>query len=102
MSPGVSAVLYGFVDIGAGRSTAQGPTLPQLHADDGRMGAQTSDPTLAVAFGEATDPDGYLAGFSVDWGDGTPVQPFAGDPLGCIQLANGWPRSYPLLARTPP
>lgn len=39
VSPGVSAVLYGFVDIGAGRSTAQGPTLPQLYADDGRMGA---------------------------------------------------------------
>ncbi|MDQ6724932.1 MAG: hypothetical protein M3066_01975 [Actinomycetota bacterium] len=59
-----------------------------------------------MAFGEATDPDGYIAGFSVDWGDGTPVQTLAGHPLGCIQLANGWPRSSSSLisasSRIPP
>lgn len=93
VNPETAGVVYGSFDVGSGRATAQGPALPKLHADDGRTGAQATDPTLAVAWAEATDTDGYIAGFSVDWGDGTPAQTFAGDPLGCIPTESGWPRS---------
>lgn len=92
VQPSTTGVIYGFVDVGAGRSTAQGPSLPVLKADDGRVPSQMKDPTLAVAWAEARDEDGYIAGFSVDWGDGT-VDTFPGDPVGCIQTASGWPRS---------
>jgi hypothetical protein len=92
VNPDTSGDVYGFVDIGAGRSTAQGPQPPVLQADDGRTPAEgAADPLLAVAYAHARDEDGYIAGFTVDWGDGTPVASFPGDPIGCRPTENGWP-----------
>ncbi len=105
VNPDVSGVVYGFLDVGAGPSSPQGPSSPVLNADDGRTPAQAQDNTLAVAWAEARDSDGYIAGFSVDWGDGA-VESFPGDPLGCRQGTNGWPSSsYTLISgssRVPP
>jgi hypothetical protein len=86
-----TAAMYGYLDVGPGPSTSQGPSLPVLTADDGRLPAQLHDPTLAAIFAQARDDDGYIAGFSINWGDGTPVQAFAGDRVGCIQTPEGWP-----------
>lgn len=93
VNPDVVGVVYGSMSVGAGRSTAQGPSLPVVRADDGRTAAQRFDPFLAVAWADARDEDGYIAGFSVDWGDGTPVQAFPGDPIACVQTPSGWPRA---------
>jgi hypothetical protein len=105
INPNDAGYMFGFIDVGPGPATSQGPAVPTLLADDGRSPAQDADPTLAVAFGEARDEDGYIAGFSVDWGDGT-TQSFPGDPLGCRQGASGWPQSsYTLIqgsSRVPP
>lgn len=106
INPNDAGYMFGFVDIGPGPSTAQGPDVPTLNAGDGRVPSQMSDPTLVVAWAEARDEDGFIAGFSVDWGDGTPVETFAGDPLGCRQGASGWPQSSQTLiqgsSRLPP
>lgn len=102
VNPDVSGVVYGFVDVGAGPSSAQGPSLPRLNADDGRRPDQMRDPSLAVAWAQASDEDGYIAGFSVDWGDGTAPQTFPGDPLGCKQGRSGWPNSSGAWISGPP
>ena len=85
--------IFSSLDVGPGPSTSQGPLLPVLQADDGRLPAQMHDPTLAVAWATARDDDGHIARFSVDWGDGTPGETFPGDPNACIQDASGWPGS---------
>jgi hypothetical protein len=94
---------YSSVDVGPGPSTAQGPILPLLHVDDGRVPSQLHDPTLAVAFAQASDADGHIAGFTLNWGDGTTVQSYPGDPNPCIMDASGWPGfSWVLLGGVPP
>ena len=98
----VMAALYGSFELGAGSPTSQGPLLPVLHADDGRVPDQLHDPTLAVAYGNATDPDGHIARFSVDWGDGTPVETFPGDRAPCIDNPQGWPSSSTASMSTTP
>ena len=84
-------ILDSYVAVGPGPSTSQGPSLPVLQVDDGRAPSQMNVPNLAVAFAEARDADGYIAGFSVDWGDGSPVQSFPGATNPCVDEPEGWP-----------
>jgi hypothetical protein len=93
VTPQRYGVIYGFVEVGAGRSTSQGPSLPVLKVDQAGLLPPPPDPRLRGAAAFARDEDGYIAGFSVNWGDGTPVETFPGDPLGCMQLPAGWPNA---------
>jgi hypothetical protein len=88
LPPQDAGVIYGFVEVGAGRSTSQGPSLPVLTV---HHAPQPPDPYVRGVAAFARDEDGYIAGFSVNWADGTPVETFPGDPLGCMQLPAGWP-----------
>lgn len=95
--PLVHMTVYGWVYVTRGEATPQGPSKPQLeltwHDDDG----------LAVSIdAKGWDEDGYLDHFTVDWGDGTPVQTQPGDGMGCIQLTSGWPNtSHAFLVHLP-
>jgi hypothetical protein len=40
---------------------------------------------------EAEDTDGFISGFVVDFGDGTPAQTYLGDRMGCRLTPSGWP-----------
>ncbi|MGH9124329.1 MAG: hypothetical protein ACRDZ8_06335 [Acidimicrobiales bacterium] len=89
----VMAAMYSSFELGPGPSTAQGPLLPVLQVGDGRLPDQLHDPSLAAAYAHATDADGHLARFTVDWGDGTPVETYPGDQSPCIESSQGWPGS---------
>lgn len=102
-NPQTTGDFYSSLDVGPGPSTSQGPILPSLHVDDGRVPSQLHDPTLAVAFAEASDADGHITGFTLNWGDGTTAQSFPGDPNPCIMDASGWPgNSWVLLGGVNP
>jgi hypothetical protein len=58
-----------------------------------RPAGHESDQTYVTVAARASDPDGYIAGFSIDWGDGTPAERYPGDPMGCRPSASGWPAS---------
>ena len=99
LPPQDAGVIYGFVEVGAGRSTSQGPSLPVLSVNHA---PPPPDPYARGVAAFARDEDGYIAGFSVNWGDGTPVETFPGDPLGCMQLPAGWPNaSQRVMGATP-
>ena len=101
-NPWVSGVVYGFIEVGAGRTTSQGPFVPVLQVNHAGLIPEPTDTLVRGVHAFARDDDGYIAGFSLNWGDGTPVETYSGDPLGCMQLPGGWTNaSQTMMSSTP-
>jgi len=84
------AALAGWLDVQPGQSDVQGPELPRFDRADPQIGPGAEDVTLQVG---VRDPDGFITGITVDWGDGTATQSYAGDPKPCRAIVpNRWPR----------
>jgi PKD repeat protein len=86
---GYAGELYGSIDIGEGRSTAQGPSLPEVKLSES---IRADDPTYQTVtlWGHGHDEDGYITKLVVSFGDGT-TKTFAGDGGECITTRGGWP-----------
>lgn len=83
--------LYGSLEIGAGVSTSQGPSLPVVETSQStRPAGHESDPSWISLYGHASDRDGYLTSFLVTWGDGT-SQTFDATVDACQRSRDGWP-----------
>lgn len=83
--------LYGFLEVVAGSSTPQGPSLPSFEggpsvAPQGHEG----DTSYVTVAGVARDEDGFVTSVVIDWGDGSPVEPHPGDTA-CQPSPSGWP-----------
>jgi hypothetical protein len=99
--PMVQASLFGALEVQAGTSAAQGPSLPAVNFDYSvpPAGHETDRTWLSVA-GKAEDPDGWLRTFTVDWGDGSaPEVIIRGGTTGQESPA-GWPQSSLLVILT--
>ncbi len=82
--------IFASLDVAAGQSTAQGPALPVVHVDTANRPAGHEDDTSYVTIaGDATDEDGYVNWFVLEWGDGTKATYHNGDP--CQRSMDGWP-----------
>ena len=87
----VDSVLFITLEIGAGTTTIQGPSLPQLRIDSWTRPAGHEDDYSWVALAmDAFDDDGWMRTVTVDWGDGSPVQTFTGG-IPCTVWRSGWP-----------
>jgi hypothetical protein len=106
--PGIYGVIYGFIEVAPGRTTSQGPFVPVLQVNHAGLFPEPTDSLVKGVHAFARDEDGYIAGFSLNWGDGTPVETYSGDPLGCMQLPGGWTNASQTMMsstkadRTPP
>jgi hypothetical protein len=90
---GASASLFGAIEVHAGRTTAQGPTPPEVTFDSTVPPAgHEGDPTWLSVTGLAHDPDGFLRTFMVDWGDGSAPEVLARDVSPCVDDQVGWPQ----------
>lgn len=82
--------IFASLDVAAGQTTAQGPALPVVHVDTAARPAGHEDDTSYVTLaGDASDDDGYVSWFVVDWGDGATSTYHNGDP--CQRSTDGWP-----------
>jgi hypothetical protein len=83
---------YGWVNITPGAPTANGPAVPKMEGGwGGRPSGHESDQMWVTVAGHGMDEDGYVHHFSVDWGDGSPLDTSPGDPMGCRPTSGGWP-----------
>ena len=86
--------LSGWLQIGEGQSTIQGPARPSVTAGGYRSVDHADDHHYFPLFLSAQDPDGWIHHFTVDWGDGTALATYAYDPFPCKAVApDGWPQS---------
>jgi hypothetical protein len=97
-TPGPSATLSGTIEVGAGTTTAQGPSLPQIMVDYSVQPAgHLSDYSWLSMAGQVVDDDGWVRSVTIDWGDGTAPLALGGayngsfDPNTCMSTAAGWP-----------
>lgn len=87
--------LSGWLQVGEGRSSVQGPALPVVR----RLGLygineHAGDTRWLPLFVQASDEDGWVDQVVVDWGDGTTPEVFAPNVGRCLAMApNAWPRS---------
>jgi hypothetical protein len=78
--------LEGVIQIGAGSSSPQGPSLPTVRP----ASIHPYEPRVITLSAEAQDDDGYIARLIVDWGDGSPQATYT-NPRPCQTTAGGWP-----------
>lgn len=94
--------LLGELDVGEGAGTRQGPALPDPMVLQGGSGENTR--LMSIGNIDIEDLDGWIVGFDIDWGDGSPVETYPGQPPdpdlypgideGCVPKApHGWPSS---------
>jgi hypothetical protein len=94
----------GWFDVEPGPTTAQGPEPVQVSfsASGHRPAGHENDLHWVSLWAEAHDPDGYVAKFVVDYGDGSPLATFAWTGE-CARTADGWPaEQYSTLSDDPP
>ena len=84
-----SAHLVGMIEVGAGTSTAQGPSLPQMDIDRTFTGFGVDYSRVGVA-GVIQDADGWISKVTVDWGDGSPLLALPPKST-CLPSPAGWP-----------
>jgi hypothetical protein len=93
-----SGEIFGTIDIGAGTSTAQGPSLPVVKFSQSTPPANDPYYQKVSLWGEVTDDDGLVTKLVVTFGDGT-SHIFAGDQNPCQHTTDGWPG--PSMAQLP-
>ena len=85
--------LRGWVAVGPGTPTPQGPARPKVILAEAREPSQPVVPGALEVHVDGTDEDGFVTRIVIDWGDGSPPVVLPGDPLGCRPTASGWPAS---------
>ncbi|MDQ3945338.1 MAG: PKD domain-containing protein, partial [Actinomycetota bacterium] len=84
--------LHGYLEVAPGVSRSQGPALPVVNQVlEARAPNDPVVPGSLQVWAEAEDTDGFVSGFVVDFGDGTPAETFLGDRMGCRPTPSGWP-----------
>jgi hypothetical protein len=86
--------LFGSFDVGPGKSTAQGPALPQVTVDQStRPPGHDEDYSWVSMAGQVLEDDGWIRSVTLDWGDGSPTLPLGGalGPTECQSTLAGWP-----------
>lgn len=84
--------LHGYLEVLPGVARSQGPALPVVkQVLEARDPSQTPPPGSLQVWAEAEDTDGFISGFVVDFGDGTPAETYLGDRMGCRPTPSGWP-----------
>ena len=84
--------LAGWLDLGEGRSSVQGPARPTVELLNYGPTAHDGDFHWLPLFIKARDADGWIDRFTVDWGDGTAPETLPGDPIPCRAVVPyAWP-----------
>jgi len=87
----VYGALYAYLEVSAGSSRGQGPSLPTIDALEARAPGDPVVPGFLKVWAKARDEDGFVHHFVIDFGDGTPPETRPGDPYGCRPMPSGWP-----------
>lgn len=91
---GTAGWLSGWLRVGEGRSSVQGPALPVVR----RLGLygtseHAGDTRWLPLFVQVSDEDGWIDQVVVDWGDGTAAEVLTPNVGRCLAMApNAWPR----------
>lgn len=88
---GTYGALHGFVMVGEGSSSPQGPSIPKVEIYEARAPGQAVVPGALEVYAAGTDEDGHVSQLLVDFGDGSPIQSRPGDGAPCRPGASGWP-----------